>query len=230
MNLIINPNLSPRGSIVLSVLNPTAVPVRDFVLGNILQTNIYLASGVGAYDSNSGNPDYSLRVSIGLPGIEMDWVNTNWTAFTGPPAGWAGVIATNTQAIADLFTTLDTDPLSCSLEITIFDALGYPVTDLITPIKIWNRVAADSDLVVTPSPNNTTGTFSIPAGVDTVLVSGLGLSAVPRQVISSIRKPAGGFNIYGLVVTDTVTSDGFRVDLSGETDTSTYKLDYYLIF
>jgi hypothetical protein len=230
ITFVFNPNINPRGSRVISALNPTAIPMPDFVLGNELQTTIFLADGEGGYDDNSGNPTYSVRTAIGIPGVSMDWVNTNWTTVTGPPRGWFGILATNTDAIADLFVSLDTNPLQCELEITIFDSHGRAVTQLETPIKIWNRITADSDLVVTPSPNNTDGEFAIPSDVDTVLVTGLGLSAVPRRVIVSVRKPALGLNIQGAVVSDTVTTDGFRVDLSGQTDTSTYKLDYYLIF
>ncbi len=232
ISLYLNPNITPRGSLVISALNPTAIPMRDFAFENVLQTLIYLVDGAGGYDPNSGNPAYSLRVGIGLPGEELDWVNTDWSAFDHGSGvkGWSGLIATNTQAIKDLFTTLGTNPLHCELEITVIDSNGFQVTDLITPVKIWNRVASDDDLAVSPSPNNTDGEFAIPNGVDTVLVTGLGLSAVPRRVIASVRKPASGLNIQGAIVTATVTTDGFRFDLTGITDASTYKVDYYLIF
>lgn len=228
MNLFLNPNLSPRGSLVISQTNPTAIPPPDFVFENTRQTNIYIVNGSGGYDVNSGNANYSLRVSIGLPGTELDWVNTNWTPIAN---GWNGVISTDTTAIEALFTTLGTNPLNCELEITIFDLAGEPVTTLITPIKIWNRVASDDDLVTPPAVNNADGEFSIPSGVDTVLVTGLALSAVPRRVIASVRKVIGADQVQASIVTGSITTDGFRADLTASTGAfSTYKLDYYLIF
>lgn len=227
MNLYINPNLTPRGSLVISQTNPTAVPVRDFVFDNVLNTNIYLVNGIGDFDDNSGNSDYSLRVGIGEPGESPAWVNTNWTS-SGD--GWNGTIATNTTAIEALFTSQASNPINVELEITITDSDGNDVTDLSVPIKIYNRVAATSDLVAPPSVNDADGEFSIPNGVDTVLVTGLALSAAPARVVVSIRKAAGADNIFGMVVSSTITTDGFRVDLSALTTVSTYKVDYLLIY
>lgn len=227
MNLFFNPNLSPRGSVVISQTNPTAIPIRDFVFDNILGTNLYMVDGLGGYDANSGNPAYSVRVGIGLPGTELDWVNTNWTPITN---GWHGTIATNSTGLQTLFTTLASNPINCELEITIFDDAGDESSHLITPIKIWNRVAPTSDLIIPPATNPVDGEFPIPSGVDFVTVTGLALSAVPRCVFVNIRKPAGGLNLFGSVVTGSVTAGGFEVDFNGITDASTYKLDYYLIF
>lgn len=73
------------------------------------------------------------------------------------------------------------------------------------------------------------GTQAIASGADAVTVTGLALAAVPFQVLVSIRKPAGGLNLFATVRDGSITTDGFTVDLSGATDAATYKLDYLLI-
>jgi hypothetical protein len=73
------------------------------------------------------------------------------------------------------------------------------------------------------------GTKAIASGADTVTVSGLGLAAVPGQVLVTMRKVSGGLNLFATVRSDSITTDGFTVDLSGATDTTTYQLDYLAI-
>ena len=73
------------------------------------------------------------------------------------------------------------------------------------------------------------GTQAIASGVDTVTVSGLGLIAVPGQVLVTMRKVTGGLNLFATVRDDSITTGGFTVDLSAATDAATYKLDYLAI-
>jgi len=73
------------------------------------------------------------------------------------------------------------------------------------------------------------GTVAMASGVDSVTVSGLALSAVPAQVLVTVRKATGGLNLFASVRGDSVTTDGFTVDLSGATDAGTYGLDYLVV-
>jgi Major tropism determinant N-terminal domain len=73
------------------------------------------------------------------------------------------------------------------------------------------------------------GTQAIASGVDSVTVSGLGLAAVPGQVLVTVRKLTGGLNLFATVRDDSITTGGFTVDLSAATDAATYKLDYLAI-
>lgn len=73
------------------------------------------------------------------------------------------------------------------------------------------------------------GTKAIGSGVDTVTVSGLGLAAAPGQVLVTMRKVSGGLNLFATVRSDSITTDGFTVDLSAATDAATYQLDYLAV-
>jgi hypothetical protein len=73
------------------------------------------------------------------------------------------------------------------------------------------------------------GTQAIGSGVDTVMVSGLGLGAVPGQVLVTVRKLTGGLNLFATVRGDSITTGGFTADLSAATDAATYKLDYLAV-
>ncbi len=73
------------------------------------------------------------------------------------------------------------------------------------------------------------GTQTIAPGVDSVVISGLGLASVPAQVLVTVRKATGGLNLFATVRDDSVTTGGFTVDLSAATDAGTYKLDYLVV-
>ena len=73
------------------------------------------------------------------------------------------------------------------------------------------------------------GTVAIASGADSVTVSGLGLGSVPGQVLVTMRKATGGLNLFATVRDDSITTNGFTVDLSAATDAATYKLDYLVV-
>jgi hypothetical protein len=73
------------------------------------------------------------------------------------------------------------------------------------------------------------GTVSIGSGVNSVVVTGLGLASVPAQVLVTVRKLTGGLNLFATVRDDSITTGGFTVDLSAATDAGTYKLDYLVV-
>ncbi len=74
------------------------------------------------------------------------------------------------------------------------------------------------------------GSAAIGSAADSVTVTGLGLPAVPVQVLVTVRKPSsGGRNLFATVRSDSITTGGFTADLSAVTDAGTYKLDYLVI-
>ncbi len=73
------------------------------------------------------------------------------------------------------------------------------------------------------------GTQAIASGVDSVTLTGLGLPSVPAQVLVTVRKAAGGQNLFAVVRDSSISAGGFTVDLSGVTDAATYKLDYLVV-
>jgi hypothetical protein len=73
------------------------------------------------------------------------------------------------------------------------------------------------------------GTQAIAAGVDSVVVTGLGLSSAPAQVLVTVRKATGGSNYFASVRGDSITAEGFTADLSAATDAGTYALDWLVI-
>ncbi len=73
------------------------------------------------------------------------------------------------------------------------------------------------------------GTQAIASSADSVTVSGLALASAPGQVLVTVRKPAGGLNLFATVRDGSITAGGFTADLSGATDAGTYKLDYLVV-
>lgn len=227
LNIYISTKDSPVGSIVISKVNPTPTPFRSLVLGNTLDTNIYLVDGVGGFNAISGDAAYSVAVGIGMPGDGAAWLNTTWTPITN---GWNGNLATTAAAIGALFTSLGLNPIEPTLEIRVTDAQSRIVSETLTPIKIFRRVIDPENLVNPPSPSNSDGEYAIPNLADSGSVTGLNLAAVPRRVLATVRKPAGGETLFASIVAGTISTAGFSFTLSGVTDDTTYKLDYLLIF
>lgn len=229
LDLYISTKANPRGSLVISKDNATPSPVLEsLVVGNTRETNIRFVDGNGDYEEWSGDETASLLVSIGRAG-ETLWYSTSWDTLENS-SGWTGNISTAVQAIKELFESEGVNPLDLLLEVTVTDNESRHLTSAQIPIHVWNRVTDDDDLVDPPSPNNTFGSFSISNGVDAESVTGLALTAAPRFVIATIRKPSGGLNLFACVVAGSITTGGFDFTLSGVTDSANYKLDYYLIF
>lgn len=226
LNIYISAVANPRGSIVISQSNPVAQSFRDLVLGDVHAVNLYLVDGVGGYDSRSGSAGSSVKAAIGTPGATPVWVNSSWTIITN---GWSGQIAANTQALASLFTA-GTNPVELELEIQVTDASGNPIAFANPLIKIWQRLINTNSLSTNPFVNAGDGEYAIPNAADTGSVTGLALSLVPRRVFLSVRKPIGGNAIFASVVAGSISTDGFNFDLSAQTDSANYKLDYILLY
>jgi hypothetical protein len=89
----------------------------------------------------------------------------------------------------------------------------------------WNAISGIAQVLNHPI----TGTTGITSGADSVTVSGLNLGFTPSYVIVTIRKVTGGYNLFATVRGDSMSSDGFTVDLSAATDAASYHLDYLIV-
>lgn len=225
--LYISTKNTPNGAAVISQTNPTPIVMRDFVLGNTLDTNLYLVDGISGFDEVSGVDGYSVLVGIGRPGEGAVQLNPTWTPLDNA-TGWNGNLAFTDSRLADLFDTAGTNPLALQMEVQVTDTQSRIVSDLLIPIKVFRRVIEPEDLVIPAFTAD--GEFAIGNGVDSGTVTGLNLAKVPRRVMVSVRKPSGGSNLFASVVEGTITTGGFSFTLSAVTDAATYKLDYYLIF
>lgn len=195
--------------------------------GDSLTTNLYVVDGLGGFDTVSGQVGSGVITSLGLPGVAPIWTNSNWTRITN---GWNGTIVANDTQFAALFTSLGTNPISLELDVRITDAAGNPVTYANPIISLYNSGIVG--LVTVPSPIGPSrdGLYAIPAGVDSGTVTGLALPLTPRRVYPSVRKPAGGFTMFANSVSGTLTTDGFQFNLSGQTDSTGYFLEYLILF
>jgi hypothetical protein len=195
--------------------------------GDSINTNLYLVDGAGGFDAVSGQIGAGVVASIGLPGVAPIWINSSWTPITN---GWNGTLVANDAAFAALFTSLGSNPISMELDFRITDSAGRPITYANPIISLYNSGVVG---VVTTPPTigpSRDGLYSIPNGVDSGTVSSLALPLTPRRVYVSVRKPAGGYNIFACVVDGTLTTDGFQFNLSGQTDSTGYRLEYLILF
>jgi len=84
-----------------------------------------------------------------------------------------------------------------------------------------------------PSPGailvKISGSAALTAGQDYVVVSGLGCTSTPTTIIVTVRKPSGGANLWASVVASSITTAGFRADLSANPPASGYFLDFFVI-
>lgn len=158
---------------------------------------------------------------------ETAWLNSSWTRFAGPPAGWSGTISPNGLKVFQMFNGKSL--ITPTLEIRVTDAAGNPRSYASLPFKLLQTLIPTGALSTTPEVSQD-GVFAIPNGTDVVNVTGLALSLVPRRVYPFVIKPAGGLNIFASLVDGSVDTDGFDVDLSGMTDNANYKLGYILLY
>lgn len=94
---------------------------------------------------------------------------------------------------------------------------------------IGKTLVSDAAGVATWQPAGTGSqahiSWPIANGVDTEVVTGLGLSFVPTRAICTIRRPAGEDMMYANTVTGSFSADGFTFILSGVTTSANYILD-----
>ena len=91
-----------------------------------------------------------------------------------------------------------------------------------------NQLATDLGTLAAQMPNLVTGSFSIPNGVNTATITGLGLTFTPTRAICTVRIPVNGLILAAAVVSGTITTDGFAFLLNGLTDSVNYVLDYII--
>lgn len=221
--LYISEVLSPTNALVESAQTPSPIGFSDLNFSDVLSSQIFIVDGSGGYSAASGAVGSSITISIGELDIAV-WSNSNWTIISGPPAGWSGQISPDGDSLYDLFQGRES--MILKIQIKVVDAQGNSRTYLSMPVRILNSMAPAGTIASLKD-----GQFAIPNGVDSVTVSGLGLPAVPRRVlVTDILKPTGGLNIFGTVDAGSITADGFIVNLSGQTDSGSYVLNYLLIF
>jgi hypothetical protein len=223
--LYISEALNCSKSRVLSVDNPVPIPMSELVVNDLIDTQLFLADGLGGYSALSGADGVTVKIGIGdLTSREPVWLSQVWNQIT---SGWDGVISLQSTDLIALFNGRSV--MTASLRIKIVDANNHEQTFGLWPFKFWGIGIAPSTTPDVPV-NSTDGEFAIPNAVDAVTVTGLNLSAVPRRVFPVVRKPVGGENLFPTIVQGSITTDGFTVDLGGATDSDQYKLEYLLIF
>jgi hypothetical protein len=223
--LYISEALNCSKSRVLSVDNPVPIPMSELVVNDLIDTQLFLADGLGGYSALSGADGVTVKIGIGdLTSREPVWLSQVWNQITN---GWDGVISLQSTDLIALFNGRSV--MTASLRIKILDANNHEQTFGLWPFKFWG-IGISPDTTPDIPADSMDGEFDIPNTADTVTVTGLNLTAVPRRVFPAIRKPVGGANRFPTVVQNSITTDGFTVDLGGATDSDQYKLEYLLIF
>jgi len=227
LTLYISEALDCSRSRVFSVVNPVPVPMSELTINDLLETQLFLVDGLGDYSERSGADGATVKVGIGnLTDTEPVWLSQVWNT-NEDNNGWNGVVSLQTEELAALFDGRNV--MTASFRVKVVDAENHEQTFALLPFKLWG-IGISSTTEPDIPEDSMDGSFSIPNAVSTVTVTGLGLSAVPRRVFPVVRKPDGGFNLFATLVQNSITTDGFEVELSGETDSDQYKLEYLLIF
>lgn len=205
-------------------------------IGNLENTAIQLMTGDGDLLFPISDVNVS-RVQAGGGGqnevqfinvkTRTAWLNSSWSRFAGPPAGWAGALSPNGLGVFQMFGGRSS--IQAVLEIRVTDASGNPRSYGYLPFKLLQTLIPPSSLT-TPAENTTQGQAAIASGTDIVTVTGLALSLTPSAIIFTMVKPNGGLNLFASLVDGSLTADGFVAHLSGNTDNANYKLGYTLIF
>lgn len=77
--------------------------------------------------------------------------------------------------------------------------------------------------------NVISGSAAISNGASMGSVTGLDLDDTPTEVVLTVRKPDDGLTLFATVIAGTLTTDGFDYELSGNTDSANYYLDYVIV-
>lgn len=86
----------------------------------------------------------------------------------------------------------------------------------------------DGDGTTTSAPTMTGATVAITSGARTVEITfASAMASVPSTVVATVQKPSGGANFVATVRTDTITTTGCTVELSGPIPASGYSLAYF---
>jgi hypothetical protein len=225
--LYISEALDCSRSRVFSIDNPVPIPMSELVVNDLIDTQLFLVDGQGGYSALSGADGVTVKVGIGdLTTAEPVWLSQVWNQNINSN-GWTGTVSLQSSGLVTILSGRNVATLS--FRVKIIDTNNHEQTFALLPFKFWGIGIASSTTPDVPV-DSTDGEFAIVNGADTVTVTGLNLSAVPRRVFPVVRKPVGGENLFPTVVQDSITTDGFTVDLGGETDSDQYKLEYLLIF
>lgn len=225
LELYISEALDCSKSRVFNVTNPVPTPMSELVINDLLETNLFLVDGQGGYSALSGADGVTVKVGIGdLTTTEPVWLSQIWNQIDN---GWTGAVSLQSTPLIALLNGRNF--FTASFRIKIVDADNHEQTFALLPFKFWGIGIASSTTPDVPT-DATSGSIAIGNAADTVTVTGLNLSQVPRHVFPVVRKPSGGFNLFATVVQSSITTDGFQVALSAATDSTSYVLEYLLIF
>jgi len=114
------------------------------------------------------------------------------------------------------------------MELIIEDTPGGVVCAVYRfPFRCRNLIDPTGTSPTTIADTYAKGTISIPNGVNSVSVTGLGLSVPVDVALVSVGKPSAlDSNIFGTVVEDSKDTDGFDVEFSANMPAAGYILNY----
>ena len=159
---------------------------------------------------------------------------------TGDDVHWDGKLNLDTTELAGAL--LDRPEVDVFIDIELQNGLADDSAERMTfriPAKVLKQAYCGIEAVPVPgtpaypAPGQVVikvcGTQTIGSGDSSLEVTGLELAFTPARVLVSVRKPAGGDNLFATIRDESISPDGFTVDLSAPAPAAGYKLDYLLI-
>jgi hypothetical protein len=175
-------------------------------------SKLYLAAKLPA-DLDDGDPLFSAS-SFAAEGSDDD-------------ACYQALLNLDTEEVAEAFAAAEAAYLDLYLDVEVQNADNSERVTFRFALRLLQQVYA-GEAEPAPGTPSRAGTVAIPEGQDYVAVADLDLSFTPAQVLVSVRKPAGGDNLWATVRDGSISDDGFTADLSAAAGAG-YKLDYMLI-
>lgn len=221
--------------LVASLQFPTPRSSANFVrVPGTAQLPVQFVRGGVAQDLGAdGGGEFGLK-KAGHFGDSFIVIASSWTkAGSGVNAVYTFLVNWNTDDLNALLNIADGVVLgnaSVTLlgGITWIDAAGK-LNEVIFNAVVQNNVFHGDEDVSLDATVMRRGTLALGNGVDHAQVTGLLMATVPLHVLVTLRKVTGGLNLFAIVRSDSISTDGFIVDLSAATDADTYVLDW-LIF
>jgi len=91
----------------------------------------------------------------------------------------------------------------------------------------WQNRVLSGNWTIENFTNISGNSVSLANGFETGQVAGLGLSSAPKSVNLTVERPAVGLLLFA-GLSGSPTTDGFKYQLNGATDSANYKLHYYI--
>lgn len=89
-------------------------------------------------------------------------------------------------------------------------------------------MATVPDPILPGVPNIKGGSQAITSGESSVTITGQDWGFIPTQISVVVTKPVGGDNLFATIRANTITADGFIVDLQAPTSGAGYTL-YFIV-